>query len=153
MVGDTQVDDLTAVRRAVDRLLGGSSSELLDLLADEVELDVTPGGRMASRSRGSGKQTVADYFAALGALVAFWQVEYTARGRRVIVQGTEAFTIQPLGLEGACEFALMFELSGGLVSRLQVIEDTRSSLHLGSSVFDVWRADGMDRSRFETLSA
>ena len=136
VVSDTQVDDITAVRRAVDRLLGGSAEELLDLLADEVELDVTGVGRTGSHPRDSGKQAVADYFAALGGLVAFWQLEYSARGRKVIARGTETFTIEHLGLKGAREFALVFELSGKVVTHLQVIEDLRSSVHLGSLMLD-----------------
>ena len=152
-VSDTQLHDLTAVRRALDHLLGGSPEDLLDLLADEVELDVTGGGRTLSRSRESGKQAVADYFAALGALVAFWRMEYSARGRRVIVRVTESFTIQHLELEGGCELALVFELSGGLVTRLQVIEDLRSSMQGGNTFLDASRADGVGRTRFKAMAS
>jgi hypothetical protein len=153
VVSDTQVDDITAVRRAVDRLLGGSAEELLDLLADEVELDVTGVGRTGSHPRDSGKQAVADYFAALGGLVAFWQMEYSARGRKVIARGTETFTIEHLGLEGASEFALVFELSGGVVTHLQVIEDLRSSMHRGSLMLDAPRPDGWMLTHLRTMAS
>jgi hypothetical protein len=151
-VSDTQLGDVTAVRRAVDRLIDGSSEALLDLLTNEVELDDTGGGRVPSRSRESGKQAVADYFTALGALVEFWQVEYSARGRRVIVRVMESFTIQHLGLDGGCELALVFELSGGLVTRLQVIEDLRSSTRGGNTFLDASRADGIGRTRFGAMA-
>jgi hypothetical protein len=153
VVSDTQLDDLTAVRGALDRLVDGSSEELLELVTDEVELDVTGGGRTPSRSRESGKQAVSDYFAALGALVAFWRMEYTARGCRVIVRVTESFTLQHLGLEGGCELALVFELSAGLVTRLQVIEDLRSSILGGNTFLDASRADGVGRTRFKAMAS
>ena len=153
VVSDPQLDDVTAVRRALEGLVGGSSEALLDLLADEVELDVTGGGRTPRRSRESGKQAVADYFAAVGALVAFWQMEYSASGRRVIARVTESFTIQHLGLEGGCELALVFELSAGLVTRLQVIEDLRSSMRGGNTFLDASRADGVGRTRFKAMAS
>ena len=58
-----------------------------------------------------GKQAVADYFTRLGGLVAFWQIDYTATGEQVIAWGRESFTVEGCGLEGGCEFALVFELA------------------------------------------
>ena len=66
---------------------------------------------------------MAAYFTALGGLTAFWQIDYTATGRQVIAWGKESFTVEPCGLEGGCEFALMFEVEEGRVRRFMVIED------------------------------
>jgi hypothetical protein len=126
--------DVTAVRRAVDPLLAGEPGPLLDLLADQVELEVTAGGETHPCRQGSGRDVVADYFRALGGIVAFWQLDYTAEGRQVIAWGHERFTLAGCGVEGGCEFALVFELADGLVTRLLVIEDLRAFMRGGRSV-------------------
>ena len=51
----------------------------------------------------------------------------------MIAWGKERFTIEGCGLEGACEFALVFEIDDGAITRLLVIEDLRSYMrHAGS---------------------
>jgi len=47
-----------------------------------------------------GKQAVADYFTAFCGLVAFWQLDYSARGDQLIAWGSESFTIERCRLEG-----------------------------------------------------
>ena len=119
------MDDMTAVRRAVDRLLRGDLGPMLDLLAEGVEFEVEEGGDSPARRMGWGKQAVADHFAALGELVAFWQIDYGAVDGQVIAWGKESFTVEGCGLEGGCEFALVFDLARGRIQRFLVIEDLR----------------------------
>lgn len=120
------MDDMTAVRRAVDRLLGGDLGPMLDLLAEEVEFEVAGGGDSPEYRKDWGKQAVAGHFTALGELVAFWQIDYGAVDGQVIAWGKESFTAEPCGLEAACEFALVFDLSRGKITRFVVIEDLTS---------------------------
>ncbi|MGH7581145.1 MAG: nuclear transport factor 2 family protein [Gemmatimonadales bacterium] len=117
------MDDMTAVRRAVDRLLGGDLGPMLDLLAEDVEFEVEEGGDSPERRKAWGKQAVADHFAALGELVAFWQIDYGPVDGQVIAWGKESFTVDRCGLEGGCEFALVFDRAGGRITRFLVIED------------------------------
>jgi ketosteroid isomerase-like protein len=117
------MDDMTAVRRAVDRLLGGDLGPMLDLLAEGVEFEVEEGGDSPARRMDWGKQAVAAHFAALGELVAFWQIDYGAVDGQVIAWGKESFTVEGCGLEGECEFAFVFDLDGGRITRFLVIED------------------------------
>jgi hypothetical protein len=84
----------------------------------------------------SGKQPVVDYFTALGGLMAFWQIDYTAMGRQVIAWGNESYTVEHCGLEGGCEFALVFDLSEGAISRLLVIEDLPSFMRGSGSLVE-----------------
>ena len=119
------MDDMTAVRRAVDRLLGGDLGPMLDLLAEDVEFEVEEGGDAPERRRAWGKQAVVDHFAALGELVAFWQIDYGTVDGQVIAWGKESFTVEGCGLEGGCEFALVFDLARGRIQRFLVIEDLR----------------------------
>ena len=123
--------DMTALRQAVDQLLGGRLGPLLELLAEDVEFEVAGGGDVPRRWTGSGTQAVVDYFSALGALTAFWQIDYGAADGQVIAWGKESFTIQGSGLEGACEFALVFELFEGRIVQLLVIEDLLSFVRGG----------------------
>jgi len=123
---EASMENTTAVRTAVDQLLAGNPGPLLDLLADDVELEVADGGDPAGNHTDSGRAAVAGYFTGLGGLPAFWQMDYTAAGEQVIAWGTERFTLDGCGLEGACEFALVFEMDDGAISRLLVVEDLRS---------------------------
>lgn len=130
---ETSMENTTAVRGAVDRLLGGNVEPLLDLLADDVELEVADGEDVAGNRTGSGRAAVADYFTGLGGLPAFWQMDYTAAGEQVIGWGTERFTLDGCGLEGACEFALVFEIDDGAITRLLVVEDLRAFVRATAS--------------------
>src|SRR5690606_26795941 len=120
------MDDMIAVRRAVDRLLGGDLRPMLDLLAENVRFEVAGGGDPPEYRTSRGRKAVADYFTALGEIVAFWQIDYGAEDGQVIAWGRESFTAEPSGLQGECEFALVFELSGGRIERFLVIEDLLS---------------------------
>jgi ketosteroid isomerase-like protein len=128
------MDDMAAVRRAVDGLLGGELEPLLALLADDVEFEVATGGDASGSTAESGAQTAAEYFGALDGVTAFWQLDYAASGEQVIAWGRESFTLDRSGLEGGCEFALVFELTGGRVARLQVIEDLPAYIQSGGSL-------------------
>jgi len=130
---EISMENTTAVRRAVDQLMAGATGPLLELLADDVELEVADGEDLAGNHTESGPQTVADYFMGLGGLPAFWQMDYTAVGRQVIAWGKERFTIEGSELEGACEFALVFELDDGAITRLLVVEDLRAFVRATAS--------------------
>ena len=128
------MNDMTEVRRAVDQLLEGRSEPLLRLLAEDVEFEAAGGGDVPGRWTGSGTRAVADYFAALGGIAAFWQIDYSAVGGQMIAWGKESFTVEGCGLEGGCEFALVFDLSHGRITRLVVIEDLPSFMRNGGRV-------------------
>jgi len=131
METESQMDDVTAVRRAVDRLLGGDLGPMLDLLAEEVEFEVAEGGDSSEFRKDRGKQAVVHHFTALGEVVAFWQIDYGAVDGQVIAWGKESFTVEHCGFEGACDFALVFDLSEGSIVRFLVIEDLPSYMRGG----------------------
>lgn len=126
------MNDTIELRRAVDRILLGDLDPMLDLLAEDVEFCVAVGGDEPICLEDSGKQAVVDYFSALGGLVTFWQMDYTARGDQLIAWGKESFTIENCALEGGCEFALVFDVSQDLITRFLVVEDLRSFILAGS---------------------
>jgi hypothetical protein len=128
------MDDMIAVRRAVDRLLEGDLGPLLDLLAEDVEFEVATDDDGPERRTAWGRAAVAEYFGALGGVVAFWQLDYGAAPGQVIAWGKERFLLEPGGLEAACEFALVFELSQDRVTRLLVVEDLPAFVRGGGSL-------------------
>jgi hypothetical protein len=138
------MDDMAAVRRAVDRLLAEELGPLVDLLAEDVQLEVVTGGREPTRKKHWGKQPVVDYFTALGGLVAFWQMDCAATGEQVIAWGKESFTVEGCGLEGGCEFALVFDLPEATITRLMVIEDLRAFMRSGGSLDGASRGAGRE---------
>ncbi len=117
------MDELTAVKGAIDRLVSGALAPLIELLASDVAFEVAGGGATPGWRKHSGRQAVADYFDALGDLPAFWRMEYGAVDGRVIAWGVESFTVRGCELVGGTEFALVFDLREGGVTRLLVIED------------------------------
>jgi hypothetical protein len=129
------VPDTIELRRAVDRILLGDLDPMLDLLAEDVEFCVAVGGDTPICLDDSGKQPVVDYFTALGGLVTFWQMDYTARGDQLIAWGKESFTIENCEIEGGCEFALVFDVSDeGVITRLLMVEDLPSFIRDGGSL-------------------
>jgi hypothetical protein len=139
------MDYMTAVRQAVNRLLGGDLGPILDLLAEDVEFEVVGGGDPAETRKGSGKQAVAEHFGALGELVAFWQIDYGVLDGQVIAWGKESFTLEGSGLEGGCEFALVFDLSGDRIVRFRVIEDLSSFYRRGGTLVETSSGSGYSR--------
>jgi hypothetical protein len=132
------MDDTTELRRAVDRLLLGELEPLLDLLHQDVVFQVFGGCEPGDADEtfyleDSGKEAVADYFTAFGGMVAFWQMDYSARGDQLIAWGSESFTVERCALEGGTEFALVFDLSDGQISRLLVAEDLPSFIRDGGA--------------------
>src|SRR3954471_19294623 len=139
ILGEPSMDVMTEVRRAVDRILTGELEPLLDLLHEDVVFQVYGGCEPAEGDESrfcleqSGKQAVTDYFTVFCGLVAFWQMDYSARGGQLIAWGSESFTIERCGLEGGTEFALVFDLSGGKITRLLVAEDLPSFIREGGA--------------------
>lgn len=129
---DVRTDEVAAVRRAVDHLLAGALEPMLDLLAADVKFEVVPASESPGRTSSWGRRPVAEYFTSLGELVAFWQIDCTAAGGQVIAWGKEQFVVEHSGLEGGCDFALVFELSGGTITRFLVIEDASSAAGRGA---------------------
>jgi ketosteroid isomerase-like protein len=119
-----EVDNLALVKGILDRMLpSGDLGPLLDGLADDIVFTVATSDDGPGTYLSAGKPVVLDYFENLVYLFAFWRVTYSSSGARVLVRGEESFTLQPSGLEAHGEFALLFDLRDGLITRLLVVED------------------------------
>jgi len=126
------------VKQLVDRiLLADDLDPVLHLLADDVSFKVAIPGSMPICFADSGKQGVVDYFQALGGIVTFWQVEYFAQGEHVIVVGKERFTTRDCALTADSDFALVFDVHNGLITRLLVVEDLAAFIEDGNQVLEL----------------
>jgi ketosteroid isomerase-like protein len=135
------MDDVARVRQAVDRVLVGDLDPLLALLEDDVAFRVTLGGDTGLCREETGKDAVASYFGLLDGVVTFWHMDYTAGGDQLIAWGRESFTVEPCGLEASSEFALMFDMSDGLITRLTVVEDLPAFIRAGRSLDQISSTD------------
>jgi hypothetical protein len=96
-------------------------------LAEDVVFEVTPPEGMPTAPERRGKQEVLDYFTGLGDIVTFWQVRCLGDGERVVVVGTESFTIPRYGITLGGEFALLLHICDRLITRFLIIEDLSES--------------------------
>jgi ketosteroid isomerase-like protein len=125
----TTTDNLALIRDILERMLPAADLRpLLEHLADDVVFTVAGPDGGLNADEGNGKAAVADYFGTLGDLVTFWRVKYAWSGGRVVVLAEERFTVQPIGLMAQSELALIFDVHGGWITRLLVVEDLPAAL-------------------------
>jgi ketosteroid isomerase-like protein len=132
------MDNVALVKTLMDRiLLAAELDPVLHLLADDLSFKVAIPGAMPICFADSGKQGVIDYFKALGGIVTFWQVEYYAKGDHVIAVGKERFTTGNRALTADSDFALVFDVQDGLITRFLVVEDLTSFMEDGVHVLEL----------------
>jgi hypothetical protein len=132
------MDNTAIVKRLVDRiLLAAELDPVLHLLADDLSFKVAIPGAMPICFADSGKQGMVDYFKALGGIVTFWRVEYFAQGEHVIAVGKERFTTRDCALTADSDFALVFDVHDGLITKLLVVEDLTSFIEDGNQVLQL----------------
>jgi ketosteroid isomerase-like protein len=132
------MDNVALVKTLVDRiLLAADLDTVLHLVADDLSFKVAIPGAMPICFADSGKQGMVDYFEALGGIVTFWRVEYFAEGEHVIVVGKERFTMRNSALTADSDFALIFDVRNGLITRLLVVEDLTSFIKDGNQVLEL----------------
>jgi hypothetical protein len=134
----TDMDNTALVKQLVDRiLLADDLDPVLHLLADDLSFKVAVPGAMPICFADEGKQGVVDYFNALGGIVTFWRVEYFAQGEHVIAVGKERFSMDNSALTADSDFALVFDVHDGLITRLLVVEDLTSFIKDGNQVLEL----------------
>src|SRR6267143_6167195 len=132
------MDNTAIVKRLLDRiLLAAELDPVLHLLADDLSFKVAIPGAMPICFADSGKQGVVDYFKALGGIVTFWRVEYFAKGEHVVAVGKERFTTGNSALTADSDFALVFDVHNGLITRFLVVEDLTSFIEDGAPVLEL----------------
>jgi SnoaL-like protein len=117
------MDNILLVKSLVDRiLLGEDLAPVVHLLADDVVFKVAVADDPPLQSL-PGKEAMVEYFRQLGDIVAFWRVQYSGEGEHVLVLGRESFTIGTCDIDVESEFALVFDVYDGLITRFMVVED------------------------------
>jgi fermentation-respiration switch protein FrsA (DUF1100 family) len=80
------------------RLRYADSPIFIDLANITSQFEVASGGDVPGCRKDSGQQAVLDYFAALGDLPAFWRMDYSAAGERVIAWHVPPRDGQPVAI-------------------------------------------------------
>ncbi|HET9726039.1 MAG TPA: nuclear transport factor 2 family protein [Gemmatimonadales bacterium] len=118
-------DNLSLIRGILDRMLdSGDIRYLVNRLADDVVFSA-PG------EAGHGRTAVADYFDAIGPVATFWRVRYAWSGTRVAALVEERFTVVPGAISADSRFTLLFDVHGGVITRLRVVDEQPSAPYLG----------------------
>jgi len=118
-------DNLSLIRGILDRMLdSGDIRHLVNRLADDVVFSA-PG------EAGHGRAAVADYFDAIGPVATFWRVRYAWSGPRVAALVEESFTVVPGAISADSRFTLLFDVHGGVITRLRVVDEQPSAPYLG----------------------
>jgi ethanolamine utilization protein EutQ len=132
-------DALTLVRSIYDPLERGESHDLqpfFDALADDVVFRTSAG-------EVRGKQAVIAYFANAAEALEFdifvRPLEYFGDGNRVVQVGDEVFTVKETGATYRAEWAWVFDVHDGRITRIVGIQD------LSGVADDV--ADALDKAR------
>jgi ketosteroid isomerase-like protein len=134
----TDMDNTARVKRLMDRiLLADDLDPVLHMVADELSFKVAVPGAMPICFADSGKQGMIDYFKALGGIVTFWRLEYFAEGDHVVAVGKERFTLETGDLAADSDFALVFDVHNGRITRLLVVEDLASFLEDGHQLLEL----------------
>ena len=131
------MDNIALVKGVVERILAQDFEPVLDRLAEDLVFKLAIPGEMPICFEDSNRQAAVDYFRALGGLVTFWRVEYFARGQHVIAIGKESFALGKGDDEVGSDFALVFQVRDGLITRLLVVEDLPSFLEDGTRLIEL----------------
>jgi len=116
-------DAVALLRSIYDPLERGESHDLqpfFDAMADDVVLETSVGGVR-------GKQAVIGYFAHAAAALEFnifvRPLEYFGDGNRVVQVGGEIFTVKETGATHEAEWAWVFDVHDGRITRILAIMD------------------------------
>jgi ethanolamine utilization protein EutQ len=122
--GEPPAKDAVALLRDIyDPLERGESESFqpfFDALADDVVFK-TPVGELR------GKQAVVDYFVGAGETMEFRPfdapLEYFRDGDRVVIVGDETFRVKRTGATHHADWAWIYDVRDGLITRIKAIED------------------------------
>lgn len=131
------MDDIAVVKRVAGGILAQDLEPVLDLIAEDVVFKVAIPGGMPICFEDAGKQAMTDYFSALGGIVTFWKLEFFAQGEHVVVLGNESYILGNRRVMARSDFALVFDVRDGLITRFLVVEDLWSFLQDGSPLIEL----------------
>lgn len=119
----TPIDNVALLRSVFGPLERGESRDIqpfFDLFADDVVFKTAAG-------QARGKEAVLRYFANAAAALEFNQfvkpLEYYGEGNRVVMLGYETVTVKETGATHEGEYAFVFDLRDGVITRAVNIQD------------------------------
>jgi ketosteroid isomerase-like protein len=128
------MNNMAVVDQVMDRILAQDLGSALHLMSADVELTLLPSESSEAAEMLRGREAVRGYFEALGAIITFWEVQLVPEGDQVLVLGRERY-VTDRGLESDAEFMLVYQLRGGVVGRIVVVESLAAEAPLLPTVF------------------
>jgi hypothetical protein len=118
--------NIDVVRQCYDALTAGDIQRMLSYFADDVEWDIPEVKGIAFTGKRHGRDQVAQFFELLGEMQENRGLEvrdYIAQGDKVVAIGHYAFTVKSTGLGYEADWASLFTVANGKVTRFKEFAD------------------------------
>jgi ketosteroid isomerase-like protein len=126
-----QQKNVETVRQNYAAVGRGEIPALLTLLSDEIEWSMAGPSVIPWTGTRRGRQQVAEFFVLLGKTLEFQRFEpreFIAQGDTVVVIGYERSLVKPTGRTFEQEWAHVYTLRDGKISRCRIFEDTAAQV-------------------------
>jgi ketosteroid isomerase-like protein len=120
-------ENTNIVQQAYDNYKNGNLPALLNLVAENVSWELPEMEGVAVAGTRRGRDGVADFFSQLAAtqeVVSFEPAEFIAQGNKVVSLGRYTFTVKVSGGQFTSDFAHVFTIENGRITRFQEFTDT-----------------------------
>jgi ketosteroid isomerase-like protein len=120
-------DNVKVVQQAYANFKSGNIPAVLELVADKVEWQLPEMESVPLGGRRKGRDGVAGFFAKMAELqevLNFEPREFIAQGDKVVVVGTYSFRVKGTRQDFTSDWAHMFTVQNGKISRFQEFSDT-----------------------------
>ncbi len=115
------------VQQAYENFSNGDIPGLLNLVSENVTWELPEVEGVAVTGTRRGRAGVADFFSQLAAtqeVVSFKPAEFIAQGSKVVSLGRYTFTVKASGGQFTSDFAHVFTIENGRITRFQEFTDT-----------------------------
>lgn len=123
----SEQENLRTVQGIFEAFGRGDIPGLLDMVTDDVQWIVSGPDTVPYFGERRGRAGVTDFFVQLGSNVEFQRFEpqeFVAQGDKVAVTGSERGLVKTTGRSFDNDWAMLFTVGGGKVSRLRIYENS-----------------------------
>jgi ketosteroid isomerase-like protein len=120
-------ENVKIVQQAYENFKNGNIPGILGLVSPTVEWDLPEMEGVAVSGKHHGREGVADFFSKLAAAQeaeSFVPAEFVAQGNKVVALGRYAFTVKATRAKFSSDFAHVFTIENGQITKFQEFTDT-----------------------------
>jgi len=122
-------ENVNVVQQAYSNFKAGNIGGILERIADDIEWEVPEVSGVPHSGRRHGRTHVDDFFNQLNAteeVIAFEPREFIAQGDKVVALGTYRWRVKGTRRQYETDWAHIFNVSNGRITRFQQFMDTAS---------------------------